>query len=343
MWFNKIFNRNSNQPNTLSHLFDEATLRRLEKLSYRTAPTLRGTIVGERRSRRLRPASDFSDHRPYAVGDDLRHVDWRAFGRTDSLFVRLGESPQSVDIHVLVDRSPSMSWQPPDKTVISKWDGARRLAGALSYLALAGGERVHITPFDLQLGESFGPTRGKQQTIRAMQFIADIESTAVDPQQGFATASGAFRKARQDIDLSESLTRYARQHPQGGLLILISDLLDTIPAVSDDQISAADKLTAGLRYLTPPRWQVLVIHLLTEQEISPNFEGDFDLRDMETGEHLPFSFDEATLTQYRLRVQRWSAELQSACAKRAATYARVSAEWPLEETIVPYLRQRGVV
>jgi hypothetical protein len=87
----------------------------------------------------------------------------------------------------------------------------------------------------------------------------------------------------------------------------------------------------------------LVIHLLTEEEMHPNLEGDFDLQDTETGESLPFHFDERTLTQYRLRVRAWCAELQSACAKRGASYARIQAEWPLEQAIIPYLRQRGVV
>ena len=70
-------------------LFDESFLRRLERLSFRTAPYLRGGLGGERRSRNLRQAFDFSDHRPYAGGDDLRHVDWNVYGRHGELFVKL--------------------------------------------------------------------------------------------------------------------------------------------------------------------------------------------------------------------------------------------------------------
>lgn len=341
MWFENLFKRDP-QPDNALPLFDEAFLRRLERLNFRTAPSLRGTMMGERRSRKLRPAFDFSDHRPYTVGDDLRYVDWNTFGRTEELFVRLGEAPQSVNVHILLDVSSSMSWMLPDSPGISKWNSARQLAAALGYFGLSGGERLYLTVFDQTLGDSFGPTRGKRQIIRALKFIANLQPTP-PAEEAFLTAAGKLAKrAHNEANLGQSLTTYARTHPQGGLVVLISDLLDTL-GDAESHHQAADKLAAGLRYFTPPLWQVLVIHFLTEQELHPTFEEDLDLRDLETGESLPFHFDEATLTQYRLRVRRWNAELQSVCAQRGAIYAQVVAEWPLEKAVVPYLRQRGVV
>ncbi|NJN97566.1 MAG: DUF58 domain-containing protein [Anaerolineales bacterium] len=319
-------------------LFDEAFLRRLERLSFRTIPALRGSPLGERRSRNLRPALDFSDHRPYSHGDDLRHVDWNAYGRHEELFVKLGEASQSVNIHILLDCSRSMGWTPSGKAArqpagYSKWDAARRLAGALGYLGLSGGERVEITPFGHTLAEGFGPTEGKRRVVPILKFLS--KTIPLPPAKG-ETGGG----------LVASLNSYARTHPGGGLLILISDLLDTItPAAvsSPHEGQAGEGLAESLRYLVPPRWQVLVVHLLTEEEVQPTLSGDYDLRDSETEESLPFHLSDAVLTQYRLRVRTWCAELQSACGQRGATYARVLAEWPLEQAVVPYLRQRGVV
>lgn len=324
-------------------LFDEAFLRRLERLTFRTAPSLRGTMLGERRSRNLRPALDFSDHRPYTPGDDLRHVDWNAFGRHEELFVKLGEATQSVDVHILLDRSRSMAWeagQKPASTATSsnKWDGARRLAGAMGYLALAGGERLQITPFAQALDDSFGPTRGKRQAIASLQFLS-----AISPAPALADGS------QPGTGLSQSLAEYARYYPRGGLLVLISDLLDTSALL---HLSTANDrgsepwgwdLAEGLRHLPPPRWQVLVLHVLTEPEMQPNLEGDFDLQDVETGELLPFHLSQQVLAQYRLRVRRWCAALQSACTRRGAAYTRILTEWPLEKAVIPYLRQRGIV
>jgi uncharacterized protein (DUF58 family) len=333
-----LFNRNPKE-STLP-LFDEAFLRRLERLSFHTVPALRGSPLGERRSRNLRPALDFSDHRPYSHGDDLRHVDWNAYGRHEELFVKLGEATQSVNIHILLDCSRSMAWTPAAKSsdqrvaAYSKWDAARRLAGALGYLGLAGGERVEITPFGHTLAEGFGPTEGKRRVIPILKFLSTI--TPLPP-----LSRGGTGGDEQD-GLVDSLTSYARTHPAGGLLVLISDLLDTATSLSSPS-PLEGRVGEGLRHLIPPRWQVLVVHLLTEEEVHPTLEGDYDLQDTETGESLPFHLNEATLIQYRLRVRKWCAELQSACAQRGATYARILAEWPLEQAVIPYLRQRGVV
>ena len=340
MWLKNIFNRNQPKTNKLP-LFDERFLRRLERLNFRTSPRLRGAIVGEQPSRKLRPALDFSDHRSYTVGDDLRHVDWRAYGRTEELFVCLGESSQSVDVHLLLDNSSSMSWQDSEQIGLSKWDSARRLTGALGYFGLSGGERIHITPFNQSLQAGFGPVQGKRQIVRTLQFLASV-TPAQAAKLSLANAVGLSQQ-QAEASLIQNLTDYAQHHPRGGLLVLVSDLLDTAPSESGSPRSTADKLTEGLRYLVPPRWQVLIIHLLTEQEVAPIFIDDLDLQDMETGDTLPFYFDEATLAQYRLRMARWCGELQSACSKRGATYARIIAEWPLEKMVVPYLRQRKVV
>lgn len=319
-------------------LFDEAFLRRMERLAFRTAPALRGGLVGERRSQNLRPALDFSDHRPYTVGDDLRHVDWHAYARHNDLFVKLGEATQRINLHILLDASGSMGWQAGKAfakegtaRLTSKWDMARRLTGALGYLGLAGGERVKITPFAETLGSGFGPTQGKRQVTPTLKYLSDLSP--------FAVKGHAKRLATGS--LATSLERYARVHPRGGLLLIVSDLLDT--AAFEGSMGEAEVLAEGLRHLPPPRWQVLVLHLLTTAEIQPSLAGDFDLEDIETAESLPFRLDESTLAHYRLRVRRWCADLQFASAQRGASYSRILAEWPLERKVVPYLRQRGLL
>jgi uncharacterized protein (DUF58 family) len=340
-----IFSRR--QKESAAPLFDEKFLRRLERLNFRTAPQLRGNMLGEQRSRKLRPALDFSDHRPYTPGDDLRHIDWNIYAHHEELFVKLGESSQSINVHILVDASRSMAWEPNISSLSesssgdldamgrqrSKWNVARRLAGALAYLALSGGERLTITTYTDTLGQSFGPAQGKQRTIPALNFLSSLQS-APPTQNG-----------DQQVGLAESLTRYARGHSEGGMFILISDLMETVSssADSDDVESGAQALAEGLRHLTLPRWQVMVMHLLSKQEVKPTFEGDFEFEDIETTENLPFYIDQATLSQYRLRVKRWCAALESACARQGTVYSRILSEWPLEQKVIPFLRQRGVI
>lgn len=341
--FKNFFSRTQQPDVTDDNLFDEAFLRRMERFSFRTARQLRGGMLGERASRKLRPSLDFSDHRPYASGDDFRYVDWQAYARHEELFVKMGEATQRINMHIMLDASHSMTWAPNRDYINTssksasdeclrpnKWNKARRLAGALAYLGLSAGERLRITPFTHTLHEEFGPTQGKSQVNSVLQYLTELDPPPIEPE----LYSG-------DGGLVHSLSRYAREHPTGGLLVLISDLLDTVG--SGDIVDSAQAMAEGLRYLLPPRWQVLVMHLMTTEEMTPTISGDFNLKDSETSRVLPIHVNDTLADQYRLRVQRWLAALKAASSRRGATYSHVLAEWPVEKKIMPYLRQLGLL
>ncbi len=314
----------------------------MERLNFRTARILRGTMMGERASRKLRPSLDFSDHRPYASGDDFRYVDWQAYARHEDLFVKLGEAPQRINVHILLDASPSMAWAPSRDYIrtssqsaserrlqATKWDTARRVAGALAYLGLASGERISITSFADTLNETFGPTQGKRQVTPTLQYLSDLIPASLR-----GNADGTI------TGLAHSLNDYARLRMNGGLLVIISDLIDNKPG---KLVDSADALIEGLRHLIPPRWQVLVMHLMTTEEIQPSVMGDFDLQDIETDQFMPLHIDGDVLAQYSSRIEQWCAGLKAGCTRRGATYSRILAEWPLEKKVVPYLRQQGLL
>lgn len=306
MWFRNIFN--PKQQAALPPLFNEAFLRRLERLSLQAQRTLRGRPSGGAHlSHRLLPTSIFSDHRPYSTGDDYRYVDWNVYAHQDALFVKLGEIEQDVNVHLLIDVSRSMTWGSPPKL-----RAAQLLAGALGYLALAHNDRLHVAPFAATVQREFGPAHGKSRLIEMLRFIEQV-------QPGGETNLGAV------------LEGYARRHPHGGLLVLCSDLL------------APEGLEAGLRAYSPPIWQVLVIHLLDPGELNPEPLGPIELEDLETGKLLPLVVDDETLAHYRRNLADWQRRIESACGKRGATCARVLGTWPLERQIIPYLRARQIL
>lgn len=290
-------------------LFDEAFLRRLERLALQPDRTLRGGIMGAHRSRRRVPGPYMVDHRPYASGDDLRYVDWHAYGRSDHLFVKLTEAAQDVNVHVVIDHSGSMRWGAPPKLFATL-----RLVAAIGYIALANGDRVSVTPFAGRVDDPFGPIQSRQQAAALRHFLEDIQPSASP-----ANGSAAAEAVRQ-------VTRTRR----GGLLVLASDLL------ADDWVQA-------LRPLRPPRWQTLVLHVLDPLELAPTLEDDLDLEDIETGERVPVAVTGATLDTYRNRVERWCADTEAACERLGATYARVQTDWPIERVVIPYLRRRRML
>ncbi len=289
-------------------LFDELFLRRLERLSLQAQRTLRGNPAsGEHPSRHQLPTSVFSDHRPYTSGDDLRYVDWNAYARQDHILLKLGEAEQDVNVHLLLDCSRSMAWGQPSKLRL-----AQRLVAALGYLALVHSDRLHIVPFGAAALRPFGPAQGKGRLIEMLRYIEAVP-------------------LQTQTRLDEVLQQHARMYQRGGLLVLVSDLL------------ASKGLSEGLRMLAPPRWQVLVLHLLDPRELRPDLQGPLELEDSETGQRLPLTLDTETLALYRRQANEWHEQLALTCAQRGASYARVMTNWTLEQKIVPYLRARRLL
>jgi uncharacterized protein (DUF58 family) len=306
MWFKNIFSRRD--ATTTLPLFDEAFLRRLERLSLQAQRTLRGMPAGgEHLSRNQLPASIFSDRRPYSYGDDYRYVDWNAYAHQEEVFVKLGEVEQSVRVHLLLDVSRSMAWGSPSKLRV-----VQQLAATLGYLALSNHDRLLVAPFGAAPLPAFGPAHGKGRLIELLRFVER-------------------QRADQPTALAAVLRTYGRANTHGGLLIICSDLL------------APEGLEEGLRNLPPPRWQTLVLHLLDRRELRPELAGPLELEDAETGQRLPLTLDAATVAAYRRNVTAWQEQIAAACARRGATYAQVLTDWPLEQQVMPYLRARRIL
>jgi len=114
-------------------------LSQLERLSLLSRRSFRGRVKGERRSPRKGISVEFSDFRPYGVGDDLRYVDWNVYARLDRLYLKLFVDEEDLCLHLLVDASASMGFGNP-----AKLDHAARLAAALGFIGLVGLERVGV-------------------------------------------------------------------------------------------------------------------------------------------------------------------------------------------------------
>jgi uncharacterized protein (DUF58 family) len=306
MWFRNTSTRSRRgEPRPL---FDEAFLRRLQRLSLQAQRTLRGRPAGgDHLSKQRLPTTIFSDHRPYTEGDDYRYVDWNAYAHNDQMFVKLGEIEQDVGVHVLLDVSRSMAWGEPPKL-----RAAQQLAGAIGYLALTHSDRLHVAPFGRGLQRPFGPAQGKARIVEMLRFIEQATSD-------------------EETRLAAVLSGYARRHERGGLLVLCSDLL------------APEGLEEGLRALPPPRWQVLVMHLIAPFELQPELVGPIELEDAETGEVIRLTLDEEAIAVYRSNLAAWQSAVAAACARRGATYAQIPTSWPLERQVIPYLRSRQIL
>src|SRR3979411_489506 len=165
-------------------LLDGPFARRLERLTLVSRKRLIGHGQGDRRSLRKGSSLEFADYRHYVEGDDPARVDWNIFSRTDTLFVRLYEEEEVLNVHLLLDASRSMDWGEP-----SKLRYARRLAAALGYTALTAPKRVFVWPLSAS-ATSFGPAWGRGRAGPMLAFIDDFKpAQATTPVLAAATAT----------------------------------------------------------------------------------------------------------------------------------------------------------
>ena len=307
-------------------LLDERTLARLRRLSLLAGRARTEGLAGEHRSRRRGASPEFADFKRYSQGDDFRRIDWNTYARLDGLFVRLSEVTTELSVHILLDSSASMDWR-SDEGRPTKFTAARRLAGALAYIALWGFDRVAIVPFAETLGRPFGPVQGRAQVVPALRFLHGLETMG-----GTALAS--------------TLAAYAFARSRPGLLLLISDLLSGEP----------EELKAALHDLRARGWQTAALHIVDDAEIAPDAastwlhrdeEGvatpSLELIDRESGATLRLAPDADLVQRYAAAVATWLAAVETACATEEALYARLSTAWEIDDLTVALLHERGLV
>jgi uncharacterized protein (DUF58 family) len=134
-------------------LLDPDFLTRLSRMVVATRRRASGVQIGERRSQRRGNSQEFADHRPYVPGDDLRFLDWHLYGRLDTLWIKLFEEEQDRLVQVLVDCSASMTGE--------KLEQARKVAAALSYVALSRTDGLGIAGVSDHVVRQTAPIRGR--------------------------------------------------------------------------------------------------------------------------------------------------------------------------------------
>jgi uncharacterized protein (DUF58 family) len=245
---------------------------------------------------------EFSDYRPYGVGDDIRYVDWNVYGRLDRLYLKLFVDEEDLCLHLLVDASASMEYGAPAKRLY-----AARLATALAYVGLVNLERVGVGVLREGLAEGYSPARGRGQILPIMDFL------------------GRMRPAGRTA-LSDGLASYALRSSEAGLAVVISDLMDP------------QGYERGLKALLERRFDVHVIHVLAPDEMNPSFAGDLRLVDAETGEVRDLTLDAEAARTYRQRVREFLERAVQFCRAREIGYYQVVTDTPVEQFVLGQLK-----
>jgi uncharacterized protein (DUF58 family) len=288
-------------------VFDEGFLRQLERLKVLMRAPVRGGLKGGRRSIKRGQSVEFADFRDYSIGDDLRQLDWNVLARLEKLFIKLYVEEEDVTITFLLDASASMASGSPEKLLFAK-----RAAAALGYIGLASEDRVAVSALGGRAARRQVALRGSGRVFRLLAALSAI-----------APATGA-------TDLVAAARHAGAQLTGRGVVVFISDLLDP----------GADRV---IRELAATGSELIVLHVLSPEELDPSIEGDLRLVDSESGDGIDVTIDLATLDAYKSRLEAWQAAFADLAAKRRATYVALSTAVPLADLVFAELRRRRVV
>ncbi len=284
-------------------LLDPAFLKKLESLALVSKKLRRGRNRGERMTYRKGSSLEFADYRSYQPGDDLRYIDWNIWSRLDRLFIKLFAAEEDTTVHLLIDTSASMGFGTP-----SKLDWAARLAGALGYLAIRRLDRVGVAAFSDGLGAYLRPVRRRDHVFSLFRYLEKMK-----PSRG--------------TRFSESLSKYLNACDRPGLAVVISDLLDP------------EGYETGLYSLLYRKFDIILVHIMAEEEISPPARGALELTDSETGLKRRINLDRSLLGSYRRHLKSFLNDAERFALGHRIDYLRVTTDLPVEDAVLRYLRQ----
>lgn len=292
-------------PDSRRFLHPEA-IKRISRMELRARHIVEGFLSGMHRSPYFGQSVEFLQHREYVAGDDLRHVDWKVWARQDRLYIKQYEEDTNLRCTLLVDVSASMSY---GNGPLNKYEYAATTAASLAYLILRQQDAVGCAPFDEQIRTRV-PARTKRTHLQSV-----IEALAVSEPKDKTDAYAIFRQA-------------AESFPRRGMMIVVSDLL-TDP----------DAVLRGLKLLRQQGHDVLVFHVMDDDELDFPFSGPMRFDGLESLDHLNCN-PRALREGYLASLGRHLEQLRRGCARHTVDYALIRTSAPLDAVLATYLSSR---
>jgi uncharacterized protein (DUF58 family) len=282
-------------------LVDRQFLEKLERLSLQWQKSFHGIVGGHNLSHFPGPGQEFLDHRSFHQGDDLRAVNWRAYMRSEQLFLKMFQVEPRVPVRLLLDVSRSMTsgTAPGD---LSKFDYSRKLAAAFVYVGLVHLDSILIQPFSSRLRDPLLCSGGRHRFQPAENFLRALVAEG---------QTNYFETARQ------FLTTY----PQRGLAIIVSDFLEDGDCFHP------------LQYISDFGHELLLVQIWGEEDRVPSGTGELELVDAETGAQLKVALDERTREEYTAAFDAHAAELRNLALRNGGRYAGFSTRVAIEDAM----------
>jgi uncharacterized protein (DUF58 family) len=288
-------------------VLDPKVAERLQHLTLTASRAVEGFLAGRHKSPHRGVSVEFVERRGYVPGDDLRHLDWKAFARTDRLAIKRYEEETNLECTLVVDASASMGY--PTDGRPTKYDHAAQAAAALAHLVLLERDGAALALFDHQL----------DRVLPASTSPAHLQPVL---------AALAERQPAGTTDLSAVLGRLVERIPRPGIVVVISDLF-----------GEAETLAAGLARLRARNHDVIVLHVLHGDELRFPFDRLTRFEGLE--EPLRLLVDPRSLREdYLAALEEWRAHVRRACTVRGVDYRVLDTTAPLDVALSAWLGAR---
>jgi|WetSurMetagenome_2_1015567.scaffolds.fasta_scaffold198887_2 uncharacterized protein (DUF58 family) len=288
-------------------LVDPEFFTSLEDLSLIARTVVDGFLHGLHRSPYVGFSLEFASHREYLRGDDLRHLNWKLFGRQDKLYVKQYDAETNLDLHLLIDWSGSMKTESAE---MSKQRYAACLAAAIAHLALMQHDAVGLTLFSSVIQEHLPPRAKSGQLNEILHALVRI------PPRPHGESARVLHEA---VELM----------PRRGLAVLVSDLF----------YDPAD-LFSVLDHLRFRGHDVLIFQILDPLERRLPVGGSVRFQELEAGRFLVTQADEIR-PAYEAAIERWLADLDRGCQTRDLDRVLITTDEPLVGALHNYLARRA--
>lgn len=289
---------------------DPQTLAQIEGLQLRARYIVDGYLSGMHRSSHRGQSAEFTEHREYAFGDELRYVDWKVFGKTDKVYLKQFEAETNLACYLVVDVSESMQYR-SEGNALSKLEYANSLAAALGTIVLRQRDSVGLATIDDHVQEL---VRESSSPSHLRQLVEVLEQTA------------ANRKSATGSSLHELSRRIKRR----GVVVLLSDLLGDV-----------DQLLSGIKHLRHQRHEIIVLQLLDPAELTFPFQQTTRFQGLES---LPAVLAEprGVRQAYLEELQRFTEQIQNGCCSLQVDYSLLNTGDPFDEALRRVLTKRSV-
>jgi len=279
---------------------------RLKNMKLRARLVVEGFITGLHRSPYHGFSVEFSEYRPYIPGDEIRHIDWKVYGKTNRFYIKQFEEETNLKSYLLLDVSGSMGYS---SHKITKLEYASYLAAALTYLMIEQRDAVGLVAFDKKIRKYLPPrsiTSYLPQILRELEHIECSEIT----------------------DVSSTFHEMAERIHRRGLIVILSDLYDE-----------PEKVISGLKHFRHKKHEVIVFHILDPMEINFDFNRNSLFKDMETGDELttqPWHIK----AEYQKRVKQFIENYKRQCRLNGIDYVSLNTSQDFDLALMEYLIKR---